>query len=110
VLHHQTILKEVRKIRREPVSARELREAKTYIRGQMAISMEDSYQRAQWYGMQRLFKSRVQSPAGFLKKIDAVTASDIQSLAKEIFDLQRMSIAAIGPYKNAKAFLEAAGM
>lgn len=106
----KTILKEVRKMRREPVSARELREAKTFLRGQMAIRMEDSYQRAQWYGMQRLFKSRVQSPAGFLKKIDAVRAKDIQALAKEVFDLQRMSIAAVGPYKNAAAFLKAAGM
>jgi predicted Zn-dependent peptidase len=106
----KTIMKEVRKIVREPVSTKELRDAKAFVRGQIAIRLEDSYERASWFAKQKMFQSRVHSPESFLKRIEAVTKKDIQSVAREVLDLKQMSLAAVGPFKSAKDLLKKAGL
>ncbi len=106
----KTIRKELRKMTQEKVSARELKGAKANIRGHLAIKLEDSFQRAQYYAGQMLFKKRIQSPQAFLKNIEAVKASDIQAIAKELLSERSMSVAAVGPFKNELALLQDAGL
>ncbi|PJA45043.1 hypothetical protein CO174_05380 [Candidatus Uhrbacteria bacterium CG_4_9_14_3_um_filter_50_9] len=106
----KTIMKEVSKMKRERVSAKELRAAKDFLRGQLAIKLEDSFERAQWYAGERTFQSQVQSPQSRLKQIDAVTPAQIQAVAKEILNEQVMSVAAVGPFKSASELLKRAGL
>jgi len=105
----KTILKELRKIVREPVSAKELRDAKAYVRGQMAIRLEDSFERASWFAKQKMFQSRVHTPQTYLKQIDAVTRRDVQQVAKDVLNLKQMSVAAVGPFEDEKVLLKKAG-
>jgi predicted Zn-dependent peptidase len=39
-----------------------------------------------------------------MEKIEAVTAKDVQELADELFQTQKLNLALIGPYKDEKAF------
>jgi predicted Zn-dependent peptidase len=105
----KTITKELRKIKKSGVTARELRDAKKYIRGQVAIKMEDSFQRAQWYAREQVFQKRVKSPQAYLKKMDAITVSQVNAVAKDVFDFRKMSIAAVGPFKNETDLLTQSG-
>lgn len=106
----KTILKELRKMKREKVTAKELRAAKAYIRGQMAIRLEDSFERAQWYAREKMFQKRVRSPKAYLKAIESVKAADIQAVAKEVLNMKQMHIAAVGPYKTGSALLKKIGV
>ncbi|TAL51038.1 insulinase family protein [Patescibacteria group bacterium] len=103
-----TIMREVRKIVREPVTAKELRDAKAYVRGQMAIRLEDSYERAQWFAREKMFQKVVRTPQQYLKMIENVTLKDVRTVAGAVLDLRQMSLAAVGPFKNGDELLKKA--
>ncbi|MCR4314649.1 MAG: insulinase family protein [Candidatus Uhrbacteria bacterium] len=100
-----TIMKELRKIIRSPVTAKELRDAKAYVRGQMAIRLEDSYERAQWFAREKMFQSRIRTPEHYLKAIESVTLAEVHRVAKNVIDLSQMSLAAVGPFKDGNDLL-----
>jgi len=87
---------EIEKIINEGVTERELRDAKTHIRGSLTLSMEDSSTQANWYANQILFHKKIESPEERLAKIDAVTNDGIKRIAKEIYDFDKMRVAIIG--------------
>ncbi len=101
----KTILTEVKKMAKDGVTTQELKEAKTYVHGQVSIRMEDSQDRAQWFANQLMFQDRVTVPATYLKRIDAVTQAQLAKVAKELLDTEKMCLAVIGPYKDTSEFL-----
>ncbi len=105
----KTIMKELRKIKRDGVTTRELRDAKTFVRGQMAIKMEDSFERAHWYAREQLFQKRVRSPQAVIKRMEAVTRKEVHDVAKELLDFSKMSLAAVGPFKGERDLLKQSG-
>ncbi len=106
----KTILDELRKIKKDGVSAKELKEAKTFLQGKMAISLEDSFHTAQWYANQKMFHTRVRSPKAVLKRIEKVSRKDVLAVANEILDKKAMSVAAVGPFKTTAQLKKAMGI
>lgn len=106
----QTIRKELRAITKIPVSVRELKEAKAFLRGQLSIRMEDTFNQAEWAARHALFEHSTLSPQGYLKRIEALTVTDLKHVAREVFDEKRMSLAVVGPYENREDFLKKAGL
>lgn len=102
----QVIQQELQKIATEPVSADELRDAKTSIAGGMALALENSRAQADWYAKQALFGGTVESPEEVMKKLEKVTALQIQKLAKKIFKPEQMRVAVISSMER-KQVLEA---
>lgn len=100
------IMREVRKIAKEGVTTKELAMAKENLRGGMMLRMEDSSEQAEFFGRQQIFFGNVLTPAERLEKFDAVTLADVKRVAAKVLDMRKMSIAAIGPYKNEGAFLK----
>ena len=94
------IAQEIKKMVERPVTDRELRDAKTHIRGSVTLSLEDSSAQANWYARRALFYPMVETPEDVLKKIDRVTKEQIQALAKRIFRMHEMRIAIIGDVKK----------
>ncbi len=106
----KTIMNELRAVARVGITKEELKDAKTYLHGQVAIQMEDSFHQAEWYAKQQMFHRRMKSPHAFLKQIDSQTASDIKRVAKEVINFSRMGIGVVGPYKNREEFLRVIGL
>lgn len=94
------ILNEYNKIKEKPVSQKELRKAKEYIRGKTLMSLESSSSVAHFFGDQELFKKEVKTPTEILNEIEAVTADDIQEVAKQIFTSEKLNLSLIGPVDN----------
>lgn len=92
----ELIKKEIEKIQKTSVSAKELADAKTHIRGSMTLALEDSSEQADWYARQALFQKTIKTPEERLADIDAVTAKEVQMVAKKLFKLKDMRIACIG--------------
>ncbi|KKW29636.1 MAG: Processing peptidase [Candidatus Uhrbacteria bacterium GW2011_GWD2_52_7] len=100
------IMREIRKVVKDGVTADELAMAKDNIRGGMMLRLEDSSDRAEYFGRQQIFFGEVSTPEERMKKFSAVTLADIKRVAAQVLDLRKMSIAAIGPYKNEREFLK----
>jgi predicted Zn-dependent peptidase len=106
----KTIREEIRRIKKDGVSARELREARENIRGRLLLKLEDSSEQAEWYGKQELFLGSVKTFGERMKEFAKVTPKAVQKVANEILNEKRMGIGVVGPFKDGKAFLKASGI
>jgi predicted Zn-dependent peptidase len=103
----RAILDEVQKIKSELVSEAELKRARDFMRGKVALGLEDNQEKLNWVLEQFAFTEKIKSPEELFTQFDKVTAADLQRVAKDIFSEQNMSLAVIGPFKNIKAFKKA---
>jgi len=98
-----TIVKdETKKIVEKGVTSRELADAKSHMRGGLALSLEDSSVQASWYVKEALFRKKIKTPEQRLAEIDAVSNEDVRKTAKKIFDFNQMRAAVIGEIDVAK--------
>ena len=98
----KVILDEMRKLRDEPIPAKELKKAKDSIMGGFANSLETSGAWADFYGDQELFHEEIETPSDVEKRIRAVTVEDVQKVLKQIMKEDRLNLAVVGPIKNEK--------
>jgi len=94
----RSILAELDRLRREPVLEAELNKAREYVKGRLVLSLEDSGAVSGWYGRQALLLDRMLTPDEVLAAYDAVTAADIQRLARTLFTDAGLCLAAVGPF------------
>ena len=94
----QTILAEFRKIKRAPVSAAELAKAKAHLKGTLALSLEASDAVAENAAASLINLGRVRSLEEVLAGVDAVSASDVMRVARDIFKSEKLNLAVIGPH------------
>lgn len=99
------ILRECARMKNEPVSPEELAKAKEYMVGNMKLELEASDAWANFFGGQEVMRKKIQTPEDIEKKIRAVTAKQVQDLAKEIFVNSHLNLALIGPYEDSAKFL-----
>lgn len=98
------ILREVARIRDEPVSSQELARAKEYTRGRITLSQENTGAVSGWYGAQELELGEIRELDDELERFDAVTREDIRRVAGRIFSEEWLRLALIGPHKDAGTF------
>ena len=98
----KAIMNEVRSMARKPVPLTEIRRAKDHVRGSIMLAFEDSATQASWYGRQWTFLKRLETPEEKLKRLEKVSAKDIQRVAKKYSTPKRMAAAVIGPFPNAE--------
>lgn len=104
VLH--AVLEECRKLKRELVSDEELNKVKECLVGNMKLSLESSDDIANFFGGQELLKREIRSAEDKADEIRRVSASQIQMLANEIFENNKLNLALIGPFKEKAKFLK----
>ena len=98
------VMEEYRKIQEEPVGDKELTKAKEFMKGKIILKLEDSEEYAHMMGKQALMYPDIRSVDEILKKIDAVTADDVQRVAKKLFVAEKVKLALIGPFKDEAHF------
>jgi predicted Zn-dependent peptidase len=96
----QVICGEMEKLATKEVTAQELVDAKTHIRGGLTLSLEDSSEQADWYAREALFEAEIHTPEDRLQAIEAVTAADVKRVAKKLFVSGEMRVAIIGDVKK----------
>jgi predicted Zn-dependent peptidase len=98
---------ELRRLQEEPIAADELERARENVKGRTALSLESTQARMHRLGTSVLMGVPVLTPDEIVARIDAVTAADVESLARELFDPERLSAAAVGEDEDAfRAALE----
>jgi len=96
----EVIIKELKKIKKESVGKAELQRAKEFYTGQTLMALEDTSDHMLYIGEQLVLRDKVANPAEILKKIEKITAGDINRIANKIFLSEKLNLAAIGPIKE----------
>jgi predicted Zn-dependent peptidase len=102
----QVILREYKKLKTTEVSKTELTKAKENEKGKMAIRLESSDAKANFYGMQELLRGKVLTPEEIYDKIEAVTVADMKRIAKDLFRPEHLNLVVLGPYRDKEQFLK----
>lgn len=87
-----------------PISSRELSKAKEYLKGHLALALEDTRDVNHFIAEQELFLGKVETPEAVFKKIDEVGVDDILDEAKNLFKKEKLNLALIGPYQDPQHF------
>lgn len=98
----ELIFRELGRIRSRPPSAKELRKAKDYSVGQLRLGLETTTNQMSWCAEQLISYGDILQPEDVVKKIEAVTARQIQEAAKLVFAPARASCAVISPLAAAR--------
>jgi len=87
-----------------PITQKELTKAKGFLKGNLALGLEDTIGVSDLFGDQELFNQKVLTPEDIYKEIDKITIKDIYVEAKKLFVPEKLNLAIIGPFKNGEKF------
>jgi predicted Zn-dependent peptidase len=96
------ILKECARLKTELVGDEELAKVKSFLIGNMKLSLESTDDIASFYGSQELMRGEIKTLDEKIKSINRVTASDIKKIANQIFKDSHLNLALIGPFDSNK--------
>jgi len=98
------IVKELARLKKELVSAKELKRAKEYIRGLTSLQLESSSAIAGFLGGQELLDDEIENVEEILKGMDKVSATDIKKFANKYFKNESLNLAIVGPFRDEQKF------
>lgn len=88
---------EFRSMKESPVTEEELLRAKNHLKGSLMLSLESTSSRMSNLARQELYFHRFSSLDEILSSIEAVTREEVQALAQEFFQPQRIATTVLGP-------------
>lgn len=100
----QLIMAELQKVTRQEVTPEELRRAKEYLKGHLAIQMEDSENLINWQLRQLLMEKKIKTVTQKFAEIDRVTLKDVKRVAQDIIKEEYLNLALIGPFRDKQKF------
>jgi predicted Zn-dependent peptidase len=91
------VLDEFRRLRDEPLSAEELRRAKDHLKGATLLALEGSGQRMHTLARYHIYFGRHFTTQELIAMLEAVTVEDVQQIAGEFFQSDRLAATVVGP-------------
>lgn len=100
------ILKEFQLIKEKGITAEELLRSKEQLKGNMVLGMESSSSRMSWLAKSYYYYNEVKNLDEVFKKIDRISADDVQRLANRFFISGSLQLTAIGNFPKKNFFKE----
>ena len=102
----EIIFKDLREIKAKGITAEELAKAKKFIKGRLTLQLEELNDVADFYGREFILAKRILTPEQKIKKIMAVTRSQVNKVAKDIIQKDKLNLVLISPFKDKKQILK----
>jgi len=96
----EAVLGELMRLRDEQIPEAEVVKAKEMGKGRLMLRMEDTRSVSGWMGGQELLTGRILTVDEVVSIVDAITASDMQRVARELFLSGKTNLALVGPARN----------
>ena len=93
-------LAEMRTIKSEGATAKELADSKLHLKGSILLSLESTISRMSGIARQEYYFGRQFSPDEIIEHVDAVTLDDIREVARTIVDPESLSLTLLGNMKD----------
>jgi len=84
------VLRELKKLRENKVTEKELNKVKSYIKGGTLLGLENTSNRMIRIANSMLYFNKIITVEDYLKNINAVTADDLLKTANEILDEKKL--------------------
>ncbi len=94
------VCREIRRLRTRGVGKKELDRAKNQMKGTLMLSLESTHSRMNKLVKDELYQGRHLSLEETLAEIDRISGATVQRLTAELFDLQALSVTALGPLSS----------
>ncbi|HEY2016621.1 MAG TPA: pitrilysin family protein [Bryobacteraceae bacterium] len=98
----ESITKEFRELKDQPVNDEELRRAKDHLKGSLMLSLESTSSRMSNLARQEMYFGHFFSLDALVESIEAVTAGDVQRIAQTFFDPKQIALTILGNLENFK--------
>ena len=82
----------------------ELEKARELSKGRMLLRMEDSRSVAMWMGAQQILTGKVRTVDDVVAQMDAVSTNDIERVASDLIQEDKLNLAVVGPYRSDRRF------
>ena len=105
----QAVLDELVAVRDRGVTQDQVDRARAVIKGEIQLSMEDTYAVAGWALREQLLESEQLTPDGAMAKYDAVTCESVVQAARRLFSDDWPIVAASGPIDDDAAIPDSFG-
>jgi predicted Zn-dependent peptidase len=92
----RSVLAEFRRLKDEMLDPAELRRAKDHLKGATLLALESSGQRMSSLARNHLYFNHQFTPEELISKLEAVTAEDVQMVAREFFQPERLAASVVG--------------
>lgn len=102
----KAVLEECKKLKNQRVPQEELEKVKECLVGNMKLSLESSDSLANFFGGQELLRHKIYSAPEKAQEIYKVTSAQVEALAKDIFQNQKLNLTLIGPFKDKSQFTQ----
>ena len=89
---------------REGIPETELNKARELTKGRMLLRMEDSRATAMWIGAQERLLGRIRTVDEVMGLLDSITTDDLERVAGELIQEDKLTLALVGPYRGSKRF------
>ena len=96
----KVIIDELSRISASGITETELRKARDFYKGSLQLRLEDTLNLALRMGESSLLTGRVISTEEIIRRVDAVSPSDVKRVAEDVLNMNRMNIAAVGPERD----------
>ena len=90
------VIGEVRRLKREPVPADELRRAKDHLKGSLMLNLESTSSRMSHHARQEIYRDRADGLDEMLAAIEGVSVDDVRRLAAEFFAPDALGVTVLG--------------
>jgi predicted Zn-dependent peptidase len=98
-----TIVEQFQLLTEEAVPSDELEKARNFAKGRFVLQLESPHGTIMFGLRREVLEGRAEEPQAVLDALDAVTAEDVQRVAKDILD-SGFHLAVIGPFDDAERF------
>jgi predicted Zn-dependent peptidase len=96
----RSVAEEFRRMKQEPVAEDELRRAKDHLKGSLLLSLESSGARMSNLARQEMYFQRFFTVKELQASVEAVTREDVQQIAREFFQPEKIAVTVLGPLKG----------
>lgn len=96
------ILRELRRLATVAPNPAELRRARDYVIGQIALGQESTDNQMNWVGEQWLGFGNIFTPDATKRRLARVTANEIRAAARDFFRPERLNLALVSPLKSSR--------
>ena len=92
----QSIIHELRELKENRVADDELRRAKDHLKGSFMLGLESTFSRMSNLARQEMYFKRFFTLDEMIQSIEEITAEQVQRIAQEFFDPERITLAMLG--------------
>jgi predicted Zn-dependent peptidase len=96
----ELVFREFCEMKSNPISDEELQRAKDYSKGNLLLSLESTTSRMSNLARQEMYFGRTISLDEIARQVDAVTADQVQEVARELFDPAQIAVTVLGPLRS----------